>query len=75
MTGEAIVVHVAGNARDPGVSVASRLLALLAVFGEKTPVLTLTELADGADLPVATAHRLVRELVDWGALVRGDDDR
>lgn len=75
MVGEAIVVRVAGNARDPGVSVASRLLALLAVFDEKTPELTLSELADGAGLPIATAHRMVRELVDWGALVRGEDGR
>ncbi|MDV8021518.1 IclR family transcriptional regulator [Rhodococcus sp. IEGM 1330] len=66
---------MAGNARDPGVSVASRLFALLAVFDEKAPALTLSELADGAGLPIATAHRLVRELVDWGALVRADDGR
>lgn len=75
MTGEAIVVQVAGNARDPGVSVASRLLALLGVFDEQKPALTLTELADGAGLPIATAHRLVHELLDWGALVRGDDGK
>ncbi|OZD06229.1 IclR family transcriptional regulator [Rhodococcus sp. 06-221-2] len=66
---------MAGNARDPGVSVAARLLALLGVFDEKAPSLTLTDLAAGADLPIATAHRLVRELVEWGALVRGDDGR
>ncbi|MGV8872885.1 MAG: IclR family transcriptional regulator [Rhodococcus sp. (in: high G+C Gram-positive bacteria)] len=66
---------MAGNARDPGVSVASRLLALLAVFDEHTPALTLSELADGAGLPIATAHRLVRELVDWGAVVRAEDGR
>jgi len=71
----AIVVQVAGNARDPGASVASRLLAVLSVFDEHAPALTLTELADGAGLPIATAHRLVRELVDWGALVRSDDGR
>lgn len=54
---------------------AARLLAVLAVFDEHSPALTLTELADGAELPIATAHRLVRELVDWGALVRADDGR
>ena len=54
---------------------AARLLALLGVFDEKAPSLTLTDLAAGADLPIATAHRLVRELVEWGALVRGDDGR
>ncbi len=66
---------MAGNARDPGVSVAARLLALLGVFDEKVPALTLTQLADGAGLPIATAHRLVRELVAWGALVRAEDGR
>ncbi|OZC48902.1 IclR family transcriptional regulator [Rhodococcus sp. 14-2483-1-1] len=66
---------MAGNVRDPGASVASRLLAVLSVFDEHAPALTLTELADGANLPIATAHRLVRELVDWGALVRSDDGR
>lgn len=68
-------MQVAGNARDPGVSVASRLLALLGVFDEQKPALTLTELADGAGLPIATAHRLVHELLGWGALVRGDDGK
>ncbi|MFI8568553.1 IclR family transcriptional regulator [Rhodococcus sp. NPDC078407] len=66
---------MAGNARDPGVSVAVRLLALLGVFDETTPALTLTELAGGAGLPIATAHRMVRELVEWGALVRAEDGR
>ncbi|MDI9893270.1 helix-turn-helix domain-containing protein [Rhodococcus sp. IEGM 1381] len=66
---------MAGNARDPGVSVAARLLALVGVFDEKASALTLTELADGAELPIATAHRLVLELVEWGALVRAEDGR
>jgi DNA-binding IclR family transcriptional regulator len=32
--------------------------------------MTLTELAHRAGLPLATAHRLVGELVEWGALTR-----
>jgi DNA-binding IclR family transcriptional regulator len=61
---------VAGNSGRPGASVASRVLALLGAFDTDHRSLTLTELARRADLPVATAFRLVGELVAWGALVR-----
>jgi DNA-binding IclR family transcriptional regulator len=59
---------VAGNTIRPGVSVSSRLLALLAAFDPDHRRLTLTELARRADVPLTTTHRLVRELVSWGAL-------
>lgn len=62
-----------GNAIEPGRSTASRLLALLAAFTPSEPVLTLSALARASGLPVATAHRLVAELVDWGALERRSD--
>jgi len=61
---------VAGNSSDPGASVTSRALALLGAFDERHRRLTLTQLAERAGLPVATAHRLVGELVAWGALAR-----
>jgi DNA-binding IclR family transcriptional regulator len=61
---------VAGNARLPGVSVASRVLALVGAFDARHRVLTLTELAERAGMPLPTAHRLVGELVRWGALER-----
>ncbi len=48
----------------------SRVLALLGAFDERHLRLTLTELAGRAALPVPTAHRLVGELVAWGALAR-----
>lgn len=51
-------------------SVTSRALSLLAAFDEHHRRLTLTELARHADLPLPTAHRLVGELVAWGALAR-----
>ena len=48
----------------------SRALALLGAFDTDHRSLTLTDLAGRADLPVPTAHRLVKELVEWGGLVR-----
>ncbi|OZC53651.1 IclR family transcriptional regulator [Rhodococcus sp. 06-621-2] len=63
---------MAGNTRDPGRSVASRLLAVLGAFTEANPILTLSEIAADTALAPATAHRLVAELVEWGALVRTD---
>jgi DNA-binding IclR family transcriptional regulator len=50
--------------------VVSRALALLGAFDEAHRRLTLTELARRAELPVPTAHRLVGELVQHGALAR-----
>lgn len=61
---------MAGNSAQAGVSVASRVLALLGAFDPEHRTLTLSDMARRAGLPVPTAHRLVAELVDWGALVR-----
>jgi len=54
----------------PGPSVTSRALALVGAFDDTHRRLTLTELAGRAGLPLPTAHRLVGELVTWGALAR-----
>src|SRR5690625_4041661 len=51
-------------------TVTARSLALLAAFSPERPRLSLSEMARRAGLPVSTAHRLVAELVDWGALER-----
>ena len=64
---------MAGNSSAPGSSVTSRALALLGAFDEYHRRLTLTELAGRAGVPLTTAHRLVAELVAWGALARLDD--
>jgi DNA-binding IclR family transcriptional regulator len=61
---------MAGNVSAPGASVTSRALALVGAFDEEHRRLSLSELAERAGLPVPTAHRLVGELVAWGALSR-----
>lgn len=54
-------------------SVTARALALLAAFDAEHPALPLSTLARRAELPLTTAHRLIRELVAWGALDRRPD--
>lgn len=61
---------MAGNSTRPRLSVTSRALAILDAFDQRHRRLTLTELATRADLPLPTAHRLVGELITWGALDR-----
>ena len=61
---------MAGNGSMPGVTVASRVLGLLGSFDAEHRSLTLTELAKRSGLPLPTTHRLVSELVGWGALMR-----
>ena len=61
---------MAGNLSSPGATVTSRALALVGAFDEEHRRLSLTELAQRAELPVPTAHRLVGELLAWGALAR-----
>jgi len=61
---------VAGNSATAGLSVASRVLALLGAFDAGHRAMTLSVLSRRAGMPLPTAHRLVKELVEWGALVR-----
>ncbi|MEV7431749.1 MULTISPECIES: IclR family transcriptional regulator [unclassified Nocardioides] len=61
---------MAGNSSSPGVSVTARALSLLTAFDETHRRLGLSEMARRADLPLGTAHRLVGELVAFGALSR-----
>ena len=53
--------------------VVSRVLHLLGAFTTARPAMTLTELSRHAKVPLSTAHRMVNQLVDWGALERDED--
>ncbi|MHC9293362.1 IclR family transcriptional regulator [Mycobacterium sp. LTG2003] len=66
---------MAGNTSVPGATVASRLLAIIAAFDERHRALTLTELAQRANLALPTASRLAGELVAGAALDRREDGR
>ncbi|MEV6305161.1 IclR family transcriptional regulator [Actinoplanes sp. NPDC051861] len=55
--------------------VLSRALRIFEAFGPERSALTLTDLARRAGLPLSTAHRLVGELLTWGALERDADGR
>lgn len=58
--------------RPPTRSASDRLLAVLGAFDRGSPALTLVEISRRADLPLATAHRLVAALAGWGALERDE---
>jgi DNA-binding IclR family transcriptional regulator len=66
---------MAGNTSTPGVTVTSRLLAIVGAFDARHRSLALSELAHRAGLPVPTTHRLAGELVAGNALQRRDDGR
>src|SRR4029078_5734740 len=43
--------------------------------GATSPRLSLSEIAERSGTPLTTAHRLLGELTEWGALARGSDGR
>jgi len=61
--------------RGDGRTVTSKAFALLDAFDRGPYALSLSDLAEHADLPLPTAHRLVGELVEWGALERDEQGR
>ncbi|HET6709181.1 IclR family transcriptional regulator [Amycolatopsis sp.] len=60
--------------RVPGATgpVLGRALRVLEAFSPDRPALRLSEIARRAGLPAATAHRLLREFCEWGALERDE---
>lgn len=66
---------MSGGAREPGRSVASRVLAVLGAFDAAHPRLTLTEIAERSGLALSTVHRLTGELEEGQALRRAADGR
>jgi DNA-binding IclR family transcriptional regulator len=66
---------MAGNTSVPGATVTSRVMALLGAFDAGHRELSLSDLARRSGVPVATAHRLVAELTEWGALYRTGSGR
>jgi DNA-binding IclR family transcriptional regulator len=61
--------------RQAGRSVTSRILRILEAFEAAPASLSLTQIAESADLALPTAHRLVHELTEWGALQRDPSGR
>jgi DNA-binding IclR family transcriptional regulator len=55
--------------------VTSRALGVLDAFDSGHPRLTLSEVADRSGTPLTTTHRLLADLVAWGALSRRADGR
>lgn len=59
-----------GKGAGAGPSVTARALQVLETFTPARPVLRLADISRHSGLPLTTAHRLVKELTDWGALER-----
>lgn len=61
---------MAGRTSAPGQSVTQRVLSILAVFELSPAARSLSEIAAESGLPQSTAHRLLGELEEWGAVQR-----
>jgi DNA-binding IclR family transcriptional regulator len=65
---------MAGNSSESSRSVTSKISSILMTFAEGSEH-SLTEIAELAELPISTAHRLATELASWRLLERTDDGR
>jgi DNA-binding IclR family transcriptional regulator len=54
-------------------TVTGRAMTILNAFSQGRSVMGLQEISRLTGLPVSTTHRLVTELVHWGALDRNDE--
>ena len=50
-----------------------RALKVLSVFSQDHSAMTLSEISQRSGVPLATAHRFLRELEEWGAVSRDSD--
>lgn len=66
---------MAGGSQQPGRSVMDRVSAILASLEKERRPLSLTEIAEHADLPLSSAHRMVGDLVGHRLLTRTADGR
>ncbi|GAA2912750.1 IclR family transcriptional regulator [Streptomyces mexicanus] len=65
----------AGRAESGPGPVLGRALRILGAFCADHPAMTLSELARRSGLPTSTVHRMLGDLIAWGALERGQDGR
>lgn len=61
-----------GSCTRTPVTVTARAMTILSVFSKEHPVMGLQEIGWRTGLTRSTTHRLVHELVEWGALSRVD---
>lgn len=64
---------MAGNNKVPGRSMLNKISSVFGAFEKLRRPLSLTEIAEGADLPLSSAHRIVGEMVEEELLVRTPD--
>ena len=48
-------------------------MSILSVFSRERPAMGVKEISTRTGLARSTTHRLVSELVQWGAITRGDE--
>lgn len=63
------------SSQPPSRSVTGRAFKVLDAFSAERTQLSLSEISRHAGLPIATTHRLIAELVAWGALERDSRGR
>jgi DNA-binding IclR family transcriptional regulator len=67
---ESLHTSAESSAHTPRPNAASRLLAVLDAFGPRSRALSLSDISRRSGLSLSTTHRLVHELLSWGALER-----